>query len=253
MDKEVVREAGQHHYGKLLETGVRNFEYHQTVLHAKVMIADGWANIGSGNLGTRDDDVGFRSSIPGDGRRWQASSPRSLPSSYASDATSRSSNGGSGPVRIGPGRRVATPRSSRASRLTTTSGPSTDWCEPYSWHLNRNTCDSQLPLLAASAPVGIDFQPWEVTRYAFSESGSRMIVPGATEYKNPGKPAAGVGARRTPRTPGQRGLEKRPHGVRRLTSSSSREVLLRPSSELFRPDDLKLTGRRAGVSPITPR
>jgi cardiolipin synthase len=57
----VVRETGQRHYGPLLEAGVRIFEYQQTMLHAKVMIADGWANIGSSNLEHRslglDDEL----------------------------------------------------------------------------------------------------------------------------------------------------------------------------------------------------
>lgn len=50
VDKEVVREAGQRQYGPLLEGGVRIFEYQPTMLHAKVTIADGWANLGSSNL-----------------------------------------------------------------------------------------------------------------------------------------------------------------------------------------------------------
>jgi cardiolipin synthase len=61
VDKEVVRETGQRQYGPLLEAGVRIFEYQQTMLHAKVMIADGWANIGSSNLEHRslglDDEL----------------------------------------------------------------------------------------------------------------------------------------------------------------------------------------------------
>ncbi|HVL04609.1 MAG TPA: phospholipase D-like domain-containing protein [Acidimicrobiales bacterium] len=61
VDKEVVREAGQRQYGRLLEAGVRIFEYQQTMLHAKTMVADGWANIGSSNLEHRslglDDEL----------------------------------------------------------------------------------------------------------------------------------------------------------------------------------------------------
>ena len=61
VDKEVVREAGQRHYGRLLEAGVRISEYQQTMLHAKTMIVDGWANIGSSNLDHRslglDDEL----------------------------------------------------------------------------------------------------------------------------------------------------------------------------------------------------
>lgn len=65
VDKEVVRETGQRQYGRLLEAGVRIFEYQPTMIHAKVMIADGWANLGSSNLEHRslglDDEliVGF--------------------------------------------------------------------------------------------------------------------------------------------------------------------------------------------------
>ncbi|MDQ4070592.1 MAG: phospholipase D-like domain-containing protein [Actinomycetota bacterium] len=61
IDKEVVRETGQRHYGRLLESGVRIFEYQQTMIHAKVMVADGWANVGSSNLEHRslglDDEL----------------------------------------------------------------------------------------------------------------------------------------------------------------------------------------------------
>ncbi|MEJ7666370.1 MAG: phospholipase D-like domain-containing protein [Hymenobacter sp.] len=64
VDKEVVREAGQRQYGRLLEAGVRVFEYQTTLLHAKVMIVDAWANIGSSSLEHRslglDDEAGDR-------------------------------------------------------------------------------------------------------------------------------------------------------------------------------------------------
>lgn len=50
VDKEVVRRTGQRWYGRLLEAGVAMHEYQPTMLHAKVMIADGWANIESSNL-----------------------------------------------------------------------------------------------------------------------------------------------------------------------------------------------------------
>jgi cardiolipin synthase len=61
VDKEAVRRTGQRWYGALLEAGVRMFEYQQTMLHAKVMIVDGWANVGSSNLEHRslglDDEL----------------------------------------------------------------------------------------------------------------------------------------------------------------------------------------------------
>ncbi len=61
IDKEVVRQVGQHCYGPLLEAGVRIFEYQPTMLHSKVLIADGWADVGSSNLDHRslglDDEI----------------------------------------------------------------------------------------------------------------------------------------------------------------------------------------------------
>ncbi len=54
IDKEVVRRAGQHSYGRLLTCGVRIFEYQQTMLHAKTLLVDGaWASIGSNNFSNR--------------------------------------------------------------------------------------------------------------------------------------------------------------------------------------------------------
>ncbi len=58
VDKEVARLAGQRSYGKLMESGVRIFEYDQTMLHAKVLLVDdGWANVGSGNFDSRSFDL----------------------------------------------------------------------------------------------------------------------------------------------------------------------------------------------------
>lgn len=54
IDKHVVREAGQRSYGRLLEAGVRIFEYQKAMLHAKVLIVDdGWANVGTANMDNR--------------------------------------------------------------------------------------------------------------------------------------------------------------------------------------------------------
>lgn len=54
IDKEVVRRAGQRSYGKLLEAGVRIFEYQRTMMHAKVVVADDcWANVGTANFDNR--------------------------------------------------------------------------------------------------------------------------------------------------------------------------------------------------------
>lgn len=54
IDKEVVRKAGQRSYGRLLEAGVRIFEYQKARLHAKVILVDDrWANVGSANFDNR--------------------------------------------------------------------------------------------------------------------------------------------------------------------------------------------------------
>lgn len=69
IDKAVVRRASQSSYGALLEAGVRMFEYQRTMLHAKVLIAGGWANIGSSNFDHRsfglDDELNVAFSDPG--------------------------------------------------------------------------------------------------------------------------------------------------------------------------------------------
>jgi len=68
IDKEVVRQVGQRCYGPLLASGVRIFEYQQTMLHAKVVIADGWVNVGSSNLDHRslglDDELNVATQDP---------------------------------------------------------------------------------------------------------------------------------------------------------------------------------------------
>ena len=69
IDKEVVRQVGQRCYGPLLEAGVRIFEHQQTMLHAKVLIADDWADVGSSNLDFRsfglDDELNTAVRDPG--------------------------------------------------------------------------------------------------------------------------------------------------------------------------------------------
>lgn len=49
-DHPAVRLLGRRYYEKLLRDGVRIFEYQPRFIHAKVMICDGWASIGSSNL-----------------------------------------------------------------------------------------------------------------------------------------------------------------------------------------------------------
>jgi cardiolipin synthase len=64
VDKEVARQAGRRSYTKLLDAGVRIFEYDQTMLHAKVILVDdGWANVGSGNFDNRSLDLDLELNI----------------------------------------------------------------------------------------------------------------------------------------------------------------------------------------------
>lgn len=54
IDKQVVRQAGHHSYQRLLECGVRVFEYQRTMLHAKTLLVDDqWATVGSINFDNR--------------------------------------------------------------------------------------------------------------------------------------------------------------------------------------------------------
>jgi cardiolipin synthase len=54
IDLPSVQHASHHHYGDLLENGVRIFEYQRTLLHSKVMIVDGiWCCVGSTNFDDR--------------------------------------------------------------------------------------------------------------------------------------------------------------------------------------------------------
>lgn len=49
-DHPSVRYAGRRHYARLLRHGVRIFEYQRRFLHAKAVLCDDWASIGSSNL-----------------------------------------------------------------------------------------------------------------------------------------------------------------------------------------------------------
>jgi cardiolipin synthase len=53
-DARSVRWAGQRHFQRLLEGGVRIFEYRPTMLHVKTVVVDGvWSIVGSANLDLR--------------------------------------------------------------------------------------------------------------------------------------------------------------------------------------------------------
>lgn len=52
-DVWIVREASRSLYYRLLKDGVRIFEYQPSILHAKTLIIDDWATVGSHNLNHR--------------------------------------------------------------------------------------------------------------------------------------------------------------------------------------------------------
>lgn len=57
-DSKIVQHASHHHYGTLLEGGVKLFEYRRTLLHQKVFVIDGtWAAVGSTNFDDRSFEV----------------------------------------------------------------------------------------------------------------------------------------------------------------------------------------------------
>jgi len=49
-DHPAIRHAGRRFYGGLLRTGVRVFEYQPRFLHAKSILCDDWASVGSSNF-----------------------------------------------------------------------------------------------------------------------------------------------------------------------------------------------------------
>ncbi len=57
-DQPLTQSAGRTAYGKLLEGGVKIFEYQPTMIHAKTLIADGiFSMIGSSNLDSRSSEI----------------------------------------------------------------------------------------------------------------------------------------------------------------------------------------------------
>jgi cardiolipin synthase A/B len=54
IDHAIVRQASRATWGPLLQAGVKIYEYHPALLHAKTMVIDGrWATVGSTNLDPR--------------------------------------------------------------------------------------------------------------------------------------------------------------------------------------------------------
>ncbi len=64
VDKRIVQIAGEQNYAPLLEAGVRIFRYGPTMLHAKIMTADGVvATVGSGNFDQRSLGINEEANI----------------------------------------------------------------------------------------------------------------------------------------------------------------------------------------------
>jgi len=54
IDAPMIQHASHHHFGDMLENGVRIFEYQSTLIHQKIMIVDGlWCCVGSTNFDDR--------------------------------------------------------------------------------------------------------------------------------------------------------------------------------------------------------
>ncbi len=57
-DQPLTQSAGRTAYGKLLEGGVRIYEYQPTMIHSKTMVVDGlFSMIGSSNLDARSSEI----------------------------------------------------------------------------------------------------------------------------------------------------------------------------------------------------
>ncbi|MGZ5019935.1 MAG: phospholipase D-like domain-containing protein [Chthoniobacterales bacterium] len=57
-DQPLTQSAGRSAYGRLLEGGVKIFEYQPTMIHSKTMVADGiFSMIGSSNLDARSSEI----------------------------------------------------------------------------------------------------------------------------------------------------------------------------------------------------
>src|SRR5213075_1605295 len=58
IDSPLVQHASHHHYGDMLECGVRVFEHQKTLTHQKIMIVDGqWSCVGSTNFDDRSFEL----------------------------------------------------------------------------------------------------------------------------------------------------------------------------------------------------
>ncbi len=82
-DQPITQSAGRTAYGKLLEGGVKIFEYQPTMIHAKTMVADGlFSMLGSSNLDGRSAEINEELDVvvydPEFGRRMEESFEKDL-------------------------------------------------------------------------------------------------------------------------------------------------------------------------------
>lgn len=57
-DAAPIRRTSHHYFDELLEAGVRIFEYQPTMMHAKLLVADGvWSIVGSANMDIRSKEL----------------------------------------------------------------------------------------------------------------------------------------------------------------------------------------------------
>ena len=80
-DIPFVRWASMTYFPRLLKAGCRIFEYHKSVLHAKTLVVDNWAMVGSSNFNHRS----FLFDLEVDVVARHSSSLKSLERQYASD------------------------------------------------------------------------------------------------------------------------------------------------------------------------
>ncbi len=63
-DSPIVQHASHHHFGTLLQRGVKIYEYDKTLLHQKLIVVDGlWSVVGSTNFDERSFELNDEASI----------------------------------------------------------------------------------------------------------------------------------------------------------------------------------------------
>ena len=75
-------------WGRLLEAGVRIYEYRGTMMHAKVLIVDGvWTVLGTTNMDNRSFEHNDEVNVAMCDTERRGASPRGLPARHRTTAT----------------------------------------------------------------------------------------------------------------------------------------------------------------------